>query len=82
MKILNNQSIQSVSGGVNLTCKEALIKDVTDFDFDLEPSQYCTKEQFTTYALAMVDLAYSKKWVGANQADDQFMINIINGLNL
>lgn len=82
MKILDNKSTQSVSGGTNLTCREALIKDVTDFDFDLEPSRYCSKAQFTTYVLAMVDLEYSKKWVGAKNADDEFMINIISGLNL
>lgn len=82
MKTLDNTSTQAVSGGVNLTCREALIKDVTDFDFELEPSKYCSKAQFTTYVLAMVDLEYSKKWVGAKKVDDDFMINVISGLNL
>lgn len=82
MKILDKKSTQAVSGGVNLTCREALIKDVTDFDFDLKPSMYCTKAQFTTFALAMVDLAYSKEMVDLDEIDDAVMINMINGLSL
>lgn len=57
MKTLNAKELNVVSGGMN--CKEALIYDLVSWE-DIDITQYCTKEQFTTFALNSVDLIYTE----------------------
>tara|TARA_R110002110_G_scaffold415858_2_gene658574 strand:- start:9357 stop:9602 length:246 start_codon:yes stop_codon:yes gene_type:complete len=81
MKNLDLREQLLVSGGHS--CKEALELNETDWDFDLEPSVYCTKAQFTTYAMGAVDVLYTPGFFTASeQEQDDMMLGMIRGLNI
>ncbi|MCS5711972.1 hypothetical protein [Candidatus Berkiella aquae] len=78
MRLLVKNDLNAISGG--LTCEQALIREIEDFDFDFVPAEYCTKAQFTKYGLAMIDKFYEPN--GWESLTEQTAIDFIKSLNL
>lgn len=78
MRLLVENDLNAISGG--LSCEQALIREIEDFDFDFIPAEYCTKAQFTKYALAVIDKFYEPN--GWESLTEQSEIDLIKSLHL
>lgn len=78
MRLLVKNELNTISGGY--TCEEALIRDVEDFDFEFNPTQYCTKSEFTQYTVALINKIYEPS--GWENLTEQTEIEIIKSLHL
>jgi hypothetical protein len=67
--------LSAISGGS--PCEDALIRSVVNFD--INPTLYCTKPEFTKYALAYIDKIYELK---SDVLSDEDEIDLIKSLRL
>jgi hypothetical protein len=76
MKELNSVETKLIAGA--FTCEAALIEEALYWSID-DITEYCTQEQFTKYALGMVELVYSFK---PDEMTPDIEIDMIKGLSL
>lgn len=82
MRLLNSMELTEIAGGIICTCEEALIQDAINWDID-DITKFCTKNQYTAYALGIIDLVYSQDlWnLSINEAE-RLEIEMIKSLQL
>lgn len=68
--------LSQIYGG--MSCQAALIEEAVNWSIE-DITEFCTKEQFTLYAMGMIDLMYTYKPANVT---DQMEIDLINSLNL
>jgi len=84
MRKLKFQEQALISGG-QCSCKEALELNVVDWEWDLnnDITQFCTQDQFSVYALGMVDLLYNNDFNSLSwEAMDDAELTMIRHLNI
>lgn len=82
MRLLNSMELTEIAGGLICTCEEALMQDAINWDID-DITKFCTKNQYTAYALGMIDLIYSQDlWNLSFDEAEYLEIEMIKNLTL